>query len=305
MLILGEQYTFSKTELKLLEKQFKALNFIQYNEINPKEVIAIISSKIVANSTQLIILNTKAIVPNELLVYLTKLEYQNIQYISIKNFIETYLHKCYIPNKYNNISFLEEINAFNKVAYWTKLFIDYVGSFSLLFLTSPVLLYAVYKIKKESPGSVIFKQTRVGLKGKEFTCYKFRSMHENSHHDLYTRENDSRIYPWGNFMRKTRIDELPQLINILKGDMHLIGPRAEWDQLVVQYEEEIPYYYLRHSVKPGITGWAQVNYPYGANIYDTKQKLMYDLYYIKHWSLWLEIKTVWKTCKVVILKQGI
>jgi lipopolysaccharide/colanic/teichoic acid biosynthesis glycosyltransferase len=130
-------------------------------------------------------------------------------------------------------------------------------------------------------------------------------MHEDSHDDPYTRENDTRIYPWGDFMRKTRIDELPQLINILKGDMHLLGPRAEWNRLVRQYETQIPYYYKRHIIKPGITGWAQVNYPYGANIYDTKQKLMFDFYYIKHWSLWLEITSLWKTVMVVLGRKGV
>lgn len=106
-------------------------------------------------------------------------------------------------------------------------------------------------------------------------------------------------------MRKTRIDEIPQCINILRGEMHLIGPRAEWDILVRNYEKEIPYYNERHLVRPGITGWAQVNYPYGENTEDAKQKLMYDLYYIKHWSVWLEIKTTLKTVLIVINKKRI
>ena len=106
-------------------------------------------------------------------------------------------------------------------------------------------------------------------------------------------------------MRKTRIDELPQLLNVLKSEMHFIGPRAEWNILVESYEKEIPYYNERHIIRPGITGWAQVNYPYGSNIEDTKQKLMYDLYYIKHWSIWLELKVVWKTILVVLGKKGI
>jgi lipopolysaccharide/colanic/teichoic acid biosynthesis glycosyltransferase len=167
------------------------------------------------------------------------------------------------------------------------------------------MLYAAYKIRKESPGNIFFAQDRVGQGGKIFTCYKFRSMHENSYHDPYTRENDSRIFPWGNTMRKTRIDELPQLWNVLRGDMHILGPRAEWDILVENYEHDIPYYHERHLVRPGITGWAQVNYPYGANTEDAKQKLMYDLYYIKYWNLWLEIKTAWKTIMVVMGKKGI
>ena len=151
----------------------------------------------------------------------------------------------------------------------------------------------------------MFKQDRVGINKKIFKCIKYRSMHLNSYHDKYTRENDSRIFPWGEIMRKTRIDELPQMLNVLKGDMHLIGPRAEWKILVEEYEKEIPYYNERHLVRPGITGWAQVNYPYGSCIEDTKQKLMYDLYYIKHYSIWLDIKIVWKTIMVVLGKKGL
>jgi len=105
-------------------------------------------------------------------------------------------------------------------------------------------------------------------------------------------------------MRRMRIDELPQLWNVFKGDMHMLGPRAEWTILVDNYKQEIPYYQERHIVRPGITGWAQVNYPYGANTEDARQKLMYDLYYIKYWTPWLEIKTLWKTIRVMLEKKG-
>ncbi len=190
-------------------------------------------------------------------------------------------------------------------SYFFKRVIDYIGSIIIGLVTSPVMIYACYRIKKESPGPVLFAQRRVGLQGKEFVCYKFRSMHTNSHHDPYTRENDSRIFPFGKIMRRTRIDEIPQILNIFKGDMHLVCPRAEWNILVQNYEKEIPYYNTRHLVRPGITGWAQVNYPYGQNMEDTKQKLMYDLYYIKNWSLWLEAKTIAKTILVVLGKKGV
>jgi len=123
--------------------------------------------------------------------------------------------------------------------------------------------------------------------------------------DHYTQENDPRIFKWGEIMRKTRIDELPQLWNVIKGDLHIIGPRAEWDELVKNYEKEWSFYHLRHLNAPGITGWAQVNYPYGKNLEDTYQKLMYDLYYIKNWSLWLEIKTIFKTVMVMVGRKGL
>ena len=287
MLILGEQHDFSNEELKILKKTFSVLNYIKYNEINPQKVIKNIDTHL-QEKNSLIVLNTKALVSKELLSYLVSLKKKDINYISIQNFMEQYLNKCYIPSNFSDINFLEQIKPFNKIEYFFKFLIDYTASLSLLTITSPIILYTIYKIKKESPGSIIFKQQRIGLNGKEFTCYKFRSMHENSHDDPYTRENDTRIYPWGNFMRKTRIDELPQLINILKGEMHLIGPRAEWNRLVKDYETQIPYYNQRHIVKPGITGWAQVMYPYGDGIEDARQKLMYDLYYIKYWSFILE-----------------
>ena len=162
------------------------------------------------------------------------------------------------------------------------------------------------KINEESEGSIYFKQNRVGFNGEEFECIKFRSMHENcDFFNHYTQENDPRIFPWGEYMRKRRYDELPQMLNILRGEMHLIGPRTEWNELVKKYEKEIPYYHLRHIVAPGITGWAQVMYPYGTNVEDAKQKLMYDLYYIKHWNILLELKIVWMTAMVVFNKKGI
>ena len=305
LIILGEQHTFTELELRTLEKKFNSFLFIKYREEDTKNVIAQLSSFSKKKEGALIVLNTKASVPNTLLVYLSKREEKNIEYLTIKSFMSQYLKKCYIPAELRDISFLEEIKPFGKFEKILKVMIDYIFAIILLVLTSPFILYSVYKIKKESPGSIFFKQDRVGINGEIFTCYKFRSMHENSHHDPYTREDDSRIFPWGNIMRKTRIDEIPQLINIFKGEMHLIGPRAEWNILVENYEKEIPYYHERHLVKPGITGWAQVNYPYGVNSEDTKQKLMYDLYYIKNWSLWLETRTVWKTIIVILNRRGI
>jgi lipopolysaccharide/colanic/teichoic acid biosynthesis glycosyltransferase len=179
--------------------------------------------------------------------------------------------------------------------------------FSLLFLVWPILIYARFRIRKESPGTSMFKQLRVGYKNKEFKCIKFRSMRLDAEANgaQFASENDPRVFAWGEFMRKTRIDELPQLLNVLKGEMHFIGPRPERLYWIEQFEKEIPYYNERHLVRPGITGWAQVMYPYGANAQDAKQKLMYDLYYIKYWNIWLEIKVIWKTILVVIGKKGI
>jgi len=307
LILLGEQYTFSKEELSYLKKKHLTLNFVYYNEIKPNQVIEKINFYTQKGTKFLIILNTKASVPKELLNYLIKLEQTGIKYISIQHFMEKYLEKCYIPDQLNNISFLEEIKPFNMLEQTFKFILDYSISIALLLFTSPILLYTIYKIKKESPGPILFKQKRIGQNGKEFTCIKFRSMVIDAEKNgaKFATKDDERVYPWGKFMRATRIDELPQLWNVLKGDMHLIGPRPERKIWIDKFEQEIPYYNERHIVKPGLTGWAQVIYPYGANAYDAKQKLMYDLYYIKHWSPWLELKTIWKTIKVVLYRKGV
>ncbi|CAA6805972.1 MAG: UDP-glucose lipid carrier transferase [uncultured Sulfurovum sp.] len=194
--------------------------------------------------------------------------------------------------------------TYTKLQYLQKRAIDFLLGGILLIISMPVIFYTVYRIKKESKGPIFFKQKRIGLNGKTFTCYKFRSMHVNSKFNPYTQENDSRIFPFGNTMRQMRIDELPQLVNILKGEMHLIGPRAEWDILVKEYEDIIPDYHDRHLVAPGITGLAQVQYPYGRNIKDAKNKLKYDRLYIDSWSLLLEFKVVWRTIKVILQRRG-
>lgn len=194
--------------------------------------------------------------------------------------------------------------GYTKVQYLQKRLVDLVFSTLLLTISIPVILYTMFRIKKESPGPIFFKQFRIGRDGEKFTCYKFRSMHVNSKFNPYTQENDSRIFPFGNTMRQMRIDELPQLFNVLKGDMHLIGPRPEWDILVKDYEAVIPQYHDRHLVAPGITGLAQVQYPYGRNLKDAKNKLKYDRLYINSWSLLLELKVVWKTIEVILGKRG-
>lgn len=183
---------------------------------------------------------------------------------------------------------------------------DIIGTVIVGIIAVPVMIVAAAVVKLTSKGPVIFDQDRVGIAGEKFKIYKFRSMylHDENEHSKYASKNDSRITPIGNFMRKTRIDELPQLWNVLKGDMSFVGPRAEWDKLHETYEKEISFYYLRASVKPGLTGWAQVRYPYGANIDDTKRKLEYDIYYIKYQNFMLDLIIVMKTIKIVLFGKG-
>jgi lipopolysaccharide/colanic/teichoic acid biosynthesis glycosyltransferase len=154
---------------------------------------------------------------------------------------------------------------------------------------------------------VIFKQQRVGRDEKVFTIYKFRTMREadpGEGGDLYTREGDPRVLRLGGWLRRLRLDELPQLWNVLRGDLSLIGPRAEWVECVERYQKKIPLYHFRHLVKPGITGWAQVNYPYGESEKDAVEKLKYDLYYIRHYSPLLDAMIVLKTVHTMFFGKG-
>ncbi|MCP5463723.1 MAG: sugar transferase [Deltaproteobacteria bacterium] len=186
-----------------------------------------------------------------------------------------------------------------------KKLMDYFFAFVLLILISPIMLLIALCIKLESRGPVFFVQSRFGQNEEVFNLYKFRTMRVGSEKgNPYTQKNDDRITRVGKVLRKLRLDELPQLWNVLKGDMSMIGPRAEWDALVDKYEKVIPFYHFRHVVKPGITGWAQVLYPYGASVEDSKEKLQYDLYYIKNYSLLLDFAIVIKTIKVMLFGRG-
>jgi exopolysaccharide biosynthesis polyprenyl glycosylphosphotransferase len=183
---------------------------------------------------------------------------------------------------------------------------DILIALLLLILLWPLMLVAVMLIKKDSPGPAIFKQTRVGEGKKEFTLYKFRSMVQNAETNgaMWAQKDDPRITQLGHWLRTTRIDELPQLINVIKGDMSLVGPRPERPEFVRDLEQEIPYYYIRHTVKPGITGWAQIMYPYGSTHEDALKKLEYELYYIKNMSLLLDVKILCRTIGVMVFGEG-
>jgi sugar transferase (PEP-CTERM system associated) len=174
-------------------------------------------------------------------------------------------------------------------------------------VTAPVMLVVAALIRLESPGTIFFKQERVGQDGKVFTLYKFRSMRTDAEKDgrpVWAGENDPRVTRVGALIRKTRIDEIPQLWNVLKGDMAIVGPRPERPYFVERLREVIPYYDQRHTVKPGITGWAQVRYPYGASVQDAVEKLQYDLFYIKHMSLLFDLSILFETIKVIIFGRG-
>ncbi len=175
----------------------------------------------------------------------------------------------------------------------------------LLLVTWPLMIICMAGIAI-SRGPIIYTQIRTGKDGRPFKIFKFRSMVENAELNgvQWAQKNDARVTKWGKFMRLSRLDELPQLFNVFKGDMSFVGPRPERPELDQLFEPQIPYYRLRNLVRPGITGWAQVCYPYGASVEDAREKLQYDLYYIKYFSFTLDFIIILRTIRVVLFRQG-
>lgn len=184
--------------------------------------------------------------------------------------------------------------------------LDICASAVMLVLALPVMLATAIAILFESGGPILYRQERVGRRGKTFTLLKFRSMRTDAEANgaVWARQNDDRVTRVGQFIRRTRIDELPQLINVLRGDMSFVGPRPERPEFVAELAQAIPYYELRHYVKPGITGWAQILYPYGASISDAREKLQYDLYYLKNYSIFLDVNILLQTMQVILWRKG-
>ena len=174
----------------------------------------------------------------------------------------------------------------------------------LLFL--PFLPFVLLMVRLSSPGPIFFRQTRVGLGGRNFTVYKFRTMRQDAEAAgaKWATKDDPRVTRVGMFMRKTRLDEVPQLWNVLRGDMGFVGPRPERPEFVPWLSEQIPYFDLRHMIRPGLTGWAQVRYGYGATLAQSREKLEFDLYYIKHMTLGLDLLIMFETIKTIIRRRG-
>jgi len=193
-----------------------------------------------------------------------------------------------------------------KTRYIPKRLCDIINSSILFVIFLPIMMIAALAIKLDSPGSVFYRQKRVGKFNREFEVIKFRSMRNDAEKDgaKWATKDDDRITKVGNFIHQTRIDELPQLLNVIKGDMSLVGPRPERKVFVEELAKEIPYYRFRHAVKPGITGYAQVKFPYGASLEDAKWKHRYDIYYIKYQSIWMDMKIILLTIKTVLSRDG-
>jgi exopolysaccharide biosynthesis polyprenyl glycosylphosphotransferase len=194
----------------------------------------------------------------------------------------------------------------SKAGIFLKRCFDIFFALLLLILTAPVLLLVAIAIRVDSGGPILFRQVRVGMHGRPFVIYKFRSMrHEDASAPRWATAGDQRVTRVGRLLRKFRLDEIPQAVNVLRGEMSLVGPRPEQPYFVNRLAEEIPFYNLRHFVKPGITGWAQVMYRYGASVEDACEKLQYDLYYAKHRSCGFDFKILLKTVKIVTRGMGL
>ena len=233
---------------------------------------------------------------------------EGLQYYNYLEFYETYENKLPISHLspkwfLENTGFEIYHNNFNLKA---KRLLDLLFALLIGIFAAPVIVLAAIIVKLESKGPIFFIQERIGEGNKKFNIVKFRSMTTDAEKDgpQWASKNDNRVTQFGTIMRATRIDELPQLWNVLRGEMSFVGPRPEREYFIQQLEKEIPYYNLRHTVKPGLTGWAQVMYPYGASVEDAYRKLQYDLYYIKHHSIPFDVKVLLKTVTIVIFGKG-
>ena len=233
---------------------------------------------------------------------------EGLQYYNYLEFYETYENKLPISHLspkwfLENTGFEIYHNNFNLKA---KRLLDLLFAMLIGIFAAPVIILAAIIVKLESKGPIFFIQERIGEGNRKFNIVKFRSMTTDAEKDgpQWASKNDNRVTKFGKIMRATRIDELPQLWNVLRGEMSFVGPRPEREFFIQQLEKEIPYYNLRHTVKPGLTGWAQVMYPYGASVEDAYRKLQYDLYYIKHHSIPFDVKVLLKTVTIVIFGKG-
>jgi len=230
-----------------------------------------------------------------------------IEVVDAPSFYESHTHKLLIENIRPSSFIFSQGFRVTRVLRLCKRLTDITASLLGILFFLPLLPFIVLAIKLDSPGPVLFRQVRVGQGDKHFTLMKFRSMRqdaESSSGAVWSQEDDPRITRVGNFLRRSRFDEIPQLFNILKGDMSLVGPRPERPEFVDELKKRIPYYSERHYVKPGLTGWAQVCFPYGSSVEDAIEKLRYDLYYIKNISFFLEFYIIFKTFGVVLLGKG-
>jgi sugar transferase (PEP-CTERM system associated) len=234
-------------------------------------------------------------------------KFSGIEVVDAPSFYEELTGKLLIENITPSWFIFSNGFRMNATIRFIKRMFDIMCSLAGLVVALPFFPLIALMIKIDSRGPIFFKQVRVGEMDKDFVLYKLRTMRQDAEHTtgaVWAQTYDPRITRLGRFLRKTRIDELPQLYNVLKGEMSFVGPRPERPEFVGKLKDVVPYYSERHFVKPGITGWAQIRYPYGASAKDALEKLRYDLYYIKNMSVFLELTIVLETIKVMLFGRG-
>ncbi len=288
--IVGASYKFTNNDYQIL-KELK-INYYLCDSIEDYlKINNTIQKKIIINNS---------LITNTAFKKMININHEFDKTYEIYYFLNKFIRKIDLHDKT-----IKNITKYNKMILTLKLIID----LSVIIFFIPILLVALpisfLLVKYQSRGNFIFKQNRVGKNGKLFQIYKIRSMHNYDEASSFLRESDQeRIFNFGKFLRKSRLDELPQFLNVLRGDMHIAGPRAEWDYLQKLYIKNIDNYELRNVVSPGITGFAQVMFRYAHNEEDSREKFMFDLYYIKNWTIWLEIEIGIKTVQIMINKEG-
>jgi sugar transferase (PEP-CTERM system associated) len=238
---------------------------------------------------------------------LLEMRLDGVRFDHLASVYEQYTGKIAVENLRPSWLIFSSGFAQARIVHAAKRAVDFVAASLGLLLLSPVLLIIALLVKATSRGPALYHQARVGQHGRIFNVHKFRSMCKDAEAatgPVWASSNDARVTAFGLFMRRTRLDELPQLWNVLIGEMSLVGPRPERPEFVQELTEAIPFYSLRHAVRPGVTGWAQVRYTYGANVEDALQKLQYDLYYIKHLSIRFDLTILLSTVKIVLLARG-
>ncbi len=287
---ISEQQSHYVAEDKIIKLETSLLDYIRANDV--EEIVVAVDDR------------RSTITHDELLAC----KMMGVNIIDVNSYLERQLGKISLDT-FQPSSFVYSDGFSQAAKQKYKRVFDIAISSTMLILSAPLMLLAVLAIFIESKGkgTILYRQQRVGAHGETFGILKFRSMSEDAEKDgvaVWAAKNDARVTKVGEFIRKTRIDELPQLFNVLRGEMSFVGPRPERPQIVNDLARDIPFYSLRHHVKPGITGWAQICYPYGASVEDSRQKLQFDLYYLKNYSFFLDLVVMVQTATVILWGKG-
>lgn len=295
--VIGSEATPNVAATLLAQRK----GFLEILHFRPEEASAHLLSE--SKIRTLVTVGESRLIPPAII---TEYDSRGIKLQSEADFWEQNFRRVDISNLHGDLLNHNSHNTASLSTGWFARAFDILLSTILLITTLPIMCIVALLVRLESTGPVLYRQERVGLNGIVFTLFKFRSMRSDAEANgpRWAQMRDPRVTRLGSFMRKTRIDELPQLLNILGGEMSFIGPRPERPHFVEQLEKAIPCYRDRCRVKPGLTGWAQVNYPYGASVEDARAKLSFDLYYVKHRSLFLDILILLSTVRVILLQEG-